>query len=143
MTFPRNNILVVDDEFNIAQTLTWVLQEAGYTAAFALSGQAALEIASGIAVDLAIVDVALPDIDGIKIAAEICHRLPKCKILLISGDSECAPLLEAAKKDGIHFEVLPKPIPPSELLGKLESLLQPPAFGPQMIVPLRRVPRPN
>jgi DNA-binding response OmpR family regulator len=123
MTFPRNNILVVDDEFNVAQTLTWVLQEAGYTAQFAVSGESALVVTSGIAVDAAVVDVTLPDLDGIKTAVEICKRLPNCKIPLMSGDSESAPLLERAKKDGINFDVLAKPIPPLELLGTLKALL--------------------
>lgn len=123
MTSTRKNILVVDDEFAIAQTLTWVLQEAGYTTTFAQSGKSALQIASGIAVDLAILDVTLPDLDGIKTAVELCKRIPNCKILLMSGDTESAPLLEAARKEGIRFEVLAKPIPPSELLPKLESLL--------------------
>lgn len=123
MTSVRKNILVVDNEFGIAQTLTWVLQEAGYAATFALSGKDALEVASGIAVDLAVVDVTLPDLDGIRTAVELCKRLPKCKILLMSGDTESALLLEAARKECIRFEVLAKPIPPSELLPKLQSLL--------------------
>jgi len=41
----------------------------------------------------------------------------------MSDDSESAPLLKAAKKDGIHFDVLAKPIPPAELLSKLSSLI--------------------
>jgi DNA-binding response OmpR family regulator len=113
----------VDDEFAIAQTLTWVLEEAGYSATFALSGKAALDLSNDHAVDLAVVDVTLPDLDGIKTAVEICKRIPNCKILLMSGDTESAPLLEAARRDGIKFEVLAKPIPPSELLPKLASLL--------------------
>lgn len=123
MTFPRKSILVVDDNIGVAETLTWVLQDAGYAATFALSSKAAIGIASGIPLDLAVVDVTLPDLDGIKTAVEICKRIPTCRILLMSGDTESAPLLEGARRDGIKFEILAKPIPPSELLPKLESLL--------------------
>jgi YesN/AraC family two-component response regulator len=43
---------------------------------------------------LAIVDVNLPDVDGIKTAVEICNRFPNCKILLISGYPESVLLIE-------------------------------------------------
>lgn len=65
----------------------------------------------------------LRDLDGIRTATELCKRMPDCKILLMSGDSESAPLLEAARKDGIRFEVLAKPIPPAELFTKVDSLI--------------------
>jgi DNA-binding response OmpR family regulator len=103
--------------------LTWILEKAGYSATFAQSGKAAIEIASGTPFDLAVVDVTLPDLNGVKTAIEICKRIPNCMILLMSGDTESAPLLESARKYFIKFEVLAKPIPPSELLPKLESLL--------------------
>jgi diguanylate cyclase len=122
-TSSRKTILVVDDEFGIVQTLTWILRKAGYAAMFAQSGKAAIEIASGTPIDLAVVDVTLPDLNGVKTAIEICKRIPNCKILLMSGDTESAPMLEAARREGIKFEILEKPIPPSELLPKLESLL--------------------
>lgn len=122
---PRRKItiLVVDDEANVAKTLAMVLEQKGYAAVPAPSAKAALELASRIAVDLAIIDVMLRDSDGIQTAVELCKRMPNCKILLMSGDSESAPVLEAAKKDGIHFDVLAKPIPPAELFSKLSSLI--------------------
>ena len=114
MTSSRKTILVVDDELGIVETLTWVLERAGYSATFAQSGKAAIEIASGTDIDLAIVDVTLPDLNGVKTAVEICKRIPNCKILLMSGDTESEPLLESAPRYGVKFEVLEKPIPPTE-----------------------------
>ncbi len=122
---PRRKItiLVVDDEANVAKTLAMVLKQEGYAAVPAPSAKAALELASSTAIDIAIIDVMLRDSDGIQTAVELCKRIPHCKILLMSGDSESAPLLEAAKKDGIHFDVLAKPIPPVELFSKLDFLV--------------------
>lgn len=116
-------ILVVDDHHTAAITMSWVLEESGYAAIIAANGKAALDVVSGVAFDLAILEIVLPDVDGIKIAQELCKRLPNCKILLMSGNDEATPLLEKAKADGIQCDVLPKPIRPPELIAKLESLL--------------------
>jgi CheY-like chemotaxis protein len=80
-------VLVVDDEPGIAKTLSWLLEESGYRTAAALSGQAACEILESTAPDLAIVDVNLPDVQGLSVAAEICRRVPNCKLLLLSGET--------------------------------------------------------
>jgi len=51
--------------------------------------------ACSIAVDLANVDISLPDVDGTKIAPERCKRLPNCKILLMSsGCADCGDDVE-------------------------------------------------
>ena len=119
-----HHILVVDDELDIAETITWVLQSAGYNAAFALNAKTAIQFASRIAIDLALLDINLPDSDGIQAAVEICKRLPNCKILLMSGDPESAIRLKEAAKNDVHFELLIKPIGAPELLKKMGSLLK-------------------
>jgi two-component system alkaline phosphatase synthesis response regulator PhoP len=120
---PKFFILVVDNHSTAATTMSWVLEESGYAVSVVSDGKAALDIVSGIAFDLAVVEIILPDIDGIKIAQELCKRLPNCRILLMSANDEATTLLEKAKADGIHCDVLPKPIRPPELIAKLESLL--------------------
>ena len=119
----KSHILVVDDDPNVAKTLAMVLQQQGYLATFTLNGSTALELASGCAVDLAIVDVNLPELDGIQTAVELCRRLPKCKILLMSGDIETSSKLEEARANGINFDVIVKPIPPEELFFVLNAQL--------------------
>jgi CheY-like chemotaxis protein len=117
-------VLIIDDETNIAKTLAMVLEQEGHAATFALSGQSGIEIASRIGPHVAIVDLNLPDIDGIKTAVEICKRVPDCKILLMTGDPDSVPKLEEARAKGINFEVVGKPIPPKELLQRLAELLR-------------------
>lgn len=116
-------ILVVDDSKRVAESLAMVLQQSGYMVVTAYSAEQALELASGIAVDLAAVDVRLPGMDGVRAAVELCKRLPNCKILLISGDAGTSEVLEQAKKKGIDFPILAKPIPPQQLLSNIRSLL--------------------
>ena len=118
-------VLVVDDTRSVAETLAMLLKESGYNAIAAYSSKAALDVVTGVAADVTIVDINLPDgIDGVKTAVEIRKRLPNCKIVLISGDAESSEILDRAKKEGIEFPVLAKPIPPEELLGTLQNLLK-------------------
>ena len=116
-------VLVVDDEPGVAKTLAPVLEQSGYVAAIAYTGRDAVELASRMTATLAIVDVNLPDGDGVKVAAEICSRLPACKILLITGDPNSAPLLEWLKTGERKFEFMAKPFEPPELLSTVAKLL--------------------
>lgn len=116
-------VLVVDDEPVVAKTLAWILERSGYVSAVAYTGRDAIELGSRITAALAIVDVNLPDVDGIKVAAEISHLLPSCKILLITGDPDSAPLLEWLKTGERRFEFLAKPIEPPDLLNRISKLL--------------------
>jgi DNA-binding response OmpR family regulator len=112
-------VLVVDDHEAVARTLAWVLEASGYVTAVAHTGKDAVELASKVRANVAVVDVGLPDVDGIKAAAAICNILPHCQILLISGDLESVPLVQQQDK----FEVLAKPVEPPELLKRVAGLL--------------------
>ena len=120
-------VLVVDDELSVANTLAMVLEQGGYTVLTANDGRQAIGIVAGTAVDLALVDVAMPRMDGISVAREICKRLPDCKILLISGVTEASELIDAAHAEGMEFDVVAKPVPPEELLERLSALLNSPS----------------
>ena len=116
-------VLVVDDEPGVTKTLAWMLEQSGYVTAVAYTGKDAVELASRVTATLAIVDVNLPDLDGVKVAGEVCSRQPACKILLITGDPNSAPLLEWLKTGERKFEFLAKPFEPSDLLKTVARLL--------------------
>lgn len=121
---PKPTILVVDDSENVAKTLAMVLEHPGYNAVTAHSSRQALDLIVGIRVDLAAIDVNLPDADGVRTAVAVCNRLPHCKILLISGDQGTGEVLERALEQGIDFPILAKPIPPEVLLSTIRDLLK-------------------
>jgi DNA-binding response OmpR family regulator len=120
---PKPLVLVVDDEPGVAKTLAWILEQSDYVSAVAYTGKDAVELASRITANLAIVDVNLPDVDGIKVAVEICRRLPTCRILLITGDLNSAPLLEWLKTGERRFQFMAKPFEPPDLLNTVAKLL--------------------
>ncbi len=119
----KPTILVVDDSEKVAQSLGMVLEHSGYMVVTAYSAEEALELAAGVAIDLAAVDVQLPGKDEVRAAVELCKQLPNCKILLMSGNAGTSELLEQARKEGIDFPIIAKPIPPEQLLSTIRSLL--------------------
>lgn len=116
----RPKVLVVDDEQVIADTLARILDINGYDASAVYSGVSAVESAKALQPDLIISDVIMQDMDGIEAAIRIRKFLPGCKILLFSGQAATADLLENARSQGHDFEILAKPVHPSELLAKLK-----------------------
>jgi CheY-like chemotaxis protein len=116
----RPKVLVVDDEQVIADTLAKILDINGYDASAVYSGLSAVESARTLKPDLIISDVIMTDMDGIEAAIKIRDFLPSCKILLFSGQAATADLLENARSQGHDFEILAKPVHPSELLAKLK-----------------------
>jgi CheY-like chemotaxis protein len=117
----KRKVLVVDDEQVIADTLAKILDLNGYEASAVYTGTAAVESARSLQPDLIISDVIMPDMDGIQAAIRIRSFLPDCKILLFSGQAATADLLENARAQGHEFEILGKPVHPSDLLAKLRG----------------------
>jgi CheY-like chemotaxis protein len=117
----KPRVLVVDDEHVIADTLAIILNQAGFHASAAYTGNDAVDLARTEKPDLIISDVIMPDMNGIEAAIHIRGFLPSCKILLFSGQAATADLLENARMRGYEFEILAKPVHPQDLLAKLRG----------------------
>ncbi len=121
MDVKKPKVLVVDDERVIADTLAMILNQHGYDALAVYTGAQAVERARELHPELIISDVIMPDMNGIEAAISIRKFLPGCKILLFSGQAATADLLEKARAEGHEFEILAKPVHPSDLLAKLQG----------------------
>ena len=114
-------VLVCDDEPQIVRALKVVLREAGFESVVAETGEEALDQAAVRAPDAAIVDLVLPDIDGI----EVCRRLREwtsAPIILLSAveeEGEKVRALEAGADDYVT-----KPFGPRELVARLQAALR-------------------
>jgi CheY-like chemotaxis protein len=117
----KPRVLVADDEQVIANTLAIILNQAGFDARAVYSGESAIETVDSFQPNMLISDVIMTGMTGIEAAIEIRNRLPKCKILLFSGQAATADLLEKARAQGHEFEILAKPVHPTDLLAKLRS----------------------
>jgi CheY-like chemotaxis protein len=119
-------VLVVDDERLIADTLSVILGRHGYEVITAYNGSEALDLARDTAPDLLISDVMMPGLSGVELAIAMAQLIPKCKVLLFSGQSSTMDLLDEARQIGHNFRLLLKPMDPAEMLRNVSECLAPP-----------------
>jgi CheY-like chemotaxis protein len=117
----KRKVLVADDEQVIANTLAIILNQAGFEARAVYSGEKAVEALDTFEPDMLITDVIMTGMTGIEAAIATQAKLPNCKILLFSGQAATADLLEKARQGGHEFEILAKPVHPTDLLAKLRG----------------------
>src|SRR6266567_7103589 len=108
-------ILVVDDEENIRHTLRGVLADEGFEVLEAPDGRRALELLKHVAPRLAIVDVWMPEMDGIELVERMRTQSPGVPIIVISGHGTIETAVRVIRLGA--FDFLEKPF-------QLESLLQ-------------------
>ena len=117
----RPRILVCDDEAQILRALRVILRDAGYEAVPASSGEEALDQAAVTRPQAGIIDLVLPDFDGV----ELCRRLREWTdipliVLSAVGDEEAKVQALAAGAD----DYITKPFGPRELIARLEANLR-------------------
>ena len=72
----------------------------------------------------------MPGMTGIEVAIVVRDRLPECKIILFSGQAGTFDLLEQARIQGYEFELLAKPVHPTEFLARLDDNAPPSVHSP-------------
>ncbi len=117
----RPVVLVCDDESQILRALRVILRDAGFEALPADNGEQALDLAAVHAPDAAILDLVLPDLDGV----ELCRRLrewSRMPIIVLSavGEEDAKVNALAAGAD----DYVTKPFSPRELIARLQAVLR-------------------
>ncbi len=118
---PAPRILVVDDEALIADTVVQILNRNGFIAEAAYSGEEAIAAARRSCPELVLSDVLMPHIDGVEAAIQIQNHCPETRIVLFSGQAATIEILSRAKERGYTFELLAKPIHPTQLIQHLRG----------------------
>jgi two-component system KDP operon response regulator KdpE len=114
-------VLVVDDEPQIVRALKVVLREAGFEAVPAESGSQALDLAAVRPPDAAIVDLVLPDVDGIAVTRTLREwsEMPILVLSAVGEEEQKVRALEAGADDYIT-----KPFGARELVARLNAALR-------------------
>jgi len=105
----KPHLLVIDDDVAVADTLVMVLNSEGFEARAVYRAEEGVELARSLEFDFLVTAVVMTQMNGIDAAIQIRKLLPKCKILLVSGDNDASALLQGAQSQGYRFEILPKP----------------------------------
>ena len=93
-----NNILIVDDEPAILDTLSGILQDEGYEVSLAKDGQEAIKlIRSDPAPDLVLLDIWMPDLDGIETLRRALETNPRLLVVMMSGHGSIESAVKAIK----------------------------------------------
>jgi two-component system nitrogen regulation response regulator NtrX len=102
------NILIVDDESGIRQSLKGVLEDEGYTASLAETGEVCLDSLRKHAFDVVLLDVWLPGIDGLETLSQIRELDDAPEVIMISGHGTIETAVRATKLGAYDF--LEKPL---------------------------------
>ncbi|MFZ3117075.1 MAG: response regulator transcription factor, partial [Variovorax sp.] len=118
-------ILMIEDDARLAQMVSEYLAKSGFGVAHAADGQAGLEQVQQHAPDLVILDLMLPDIDGL----EVCRRiralpgaLAKVSVLMLTAKGD--PMDRIIGLEIGADDYLPKPFEPRELLARIRAVLR-------------------
>lgn len=117
----RNKILILEDEKSIRSFIKIKLRALNYEIVEAENGNEALRKADG-SVDIALLDVMLPDIDGFEVCRRLRETYPKLGIIMITAKGQ-----EDDKVDGLRSgadDYIVKPFSPKELAARIEALLR-------------------
>lgn len=119
--FPNHSrkirVLVVDDETTITDTLVEILNCEGFEAISAAAGEEALDRIQTFGPEVVISDVVMPGMNGVELGIQIRQVLPKCRVILFSGQTATVDLLTEARRRGHEFEIVAKPVKPQRLLS--------------------------
>jgi len=115
------NVLVVDDEPAIRELIQLYLEHDGHGVTTAATGREALDIASRSKLDLIVLDIMLPDVDGFNVLKQIrvSSRVPVLFLSARKEDTDKIAGLELGADD-----YLTKPFNPQELLARVRAILR-------------------
>jgi len=124
-----SKILIVDDDPDLVEAVTMILESKNYDVVPAYGGIEGLEKAKTIEPDLIVLDVMMPDKDGYAVCKEL-KADPKCReipvLLLTAVASEIPKTSRYTHQMGLETEAddyIDKPVEPAELVKRIEVLL--------------------
>ena len=115
-------ILVIDDEPAVGKLLESLLRAAGFNVVTALGGQGGLEALRGQKFSLALVDLVMPDLDGIRTLMALKQFDPEIQVIMMTGDATVDSTLAALRQGACDFLV--KPIGMAQLGPAIDRALQ-------------------
>ena len=119
----KKSILIIDDDKSILRFFALILQKQEFETDTAETGEEAMEKISNRSYDLALIDVKLPDIEGIDLVGRINSKNPNLIKIVITGFASVEDGIKALDSGADAYLV--KPVRPEDLLMLIEEKLKP------------------
>jgi two-component system, NtrC family, response regulator AtoC len=103
----KEKILIVDDDEGVRQVLGQALSESGYRVIAAESGEKAVATAKEETLDLVILDMVLPRVDGMAVLKEITTLRPELPVIMVTGYASVETAIKAMKMGAVDYLVKP------------------------------------
>ena len=116
-----SRVLIVDDDVPLCELLETVLQEEGYTVSSVHCGESALQYMEKTPVDLVLLDVMLPNLNGMQVARRICQRFAT-PILMLTALNDENSMLDGYQAGADQY--IGKPFNVAELLMRIKAILR-------------------
>ncbi len=119
----ENTVLVVDDEAHIRRLIEFTLKKGGYRMLVATNGKEAIEMAVEAAPNLIIMDVLMPEMDGMEALEQLKNdeRTASIPVILLTGIGQSTTRQEVEEKGTATY--LAKPFSPNKLLREVERMI--------------------
>ena len=117
-------ILVVDDVTKNIQLVASFLKQAGYDIYFALNGQTAIKHVKNIDFDLVLLDIMMPEVDGLEVCQQIKanHKTKDIPVIFLTAKTDADSVAKAYQSGGVDY--ITKPFNRSELLARVKTHLE-------------------
>ncbi len=115
-------ILVVDDDENIRNTMKTILEDEGYIVDSAATGREAVQKTQKSAYNIALLDIRLPDMEGVELLKLIKDTVPRTRKIMVTGYPSMQNAISALNKNADAYLI--KPIDIENLLNIVKEQLQ-------------------
>ena len=123
MSLDKNaRIIIVDDDENIRKTMKTILEDEGYVVDLAATGNEAIEMTQKTAYNIALLDIRLPDMEGVELLKLIKDNVPKTRKIMVTGYPSMQNAISALNKNADAYLV--KPVDVEKLLNMVKEQLR-------------------
>jgi len=117
-------ILIIDDEEIIRMSCERALQGEGFHTGVAISGREGLEILEKEKYDMVLLDLKMPDMDGMEVLGKIKTSWPDINVIMISGYSTVDTAVKALRSGAVNF--IQKPFSPDTIVSAINEVYDKP-----------------
>jgi DNA-binding NtrC family response regulator len=115
----EDRVLLVDDEEEFVELLAERMRTRGLTVRTAFSGAEALEMAEQETFDAVVLDMVMPDMDGMETLRRLREKIPELQVILLTGYADLPTGIEAIKQGAVDY--LEKPADIGQLMQKIKN----------------------